>query len=364
MERTRGQPDSRAATWPGVSVVMAIRAGERHLQATVRQVLRQDYPGPLELVVVLGPARDRTERVALAIAATDPRVRLVEAPEDRASGALASAIREATYDVIVRVDGRGMLGPGYLRRAVEVLEGTSNGEQHGSSAAVAAGRESAFGEAVVRAMASRLGIDRGDRDNDGSRGSRRTNGRTGPMDTVYLGVFRRGDRTRDGQVHHAGGTVWFTPEMRVTYRPQPTPRTLAQQFYLNGQWQHALRRRYPGAFKGRAVAAPLAAITCLLGLVVCAVGLLAMSPPLVVGGLAIPVLCLITACLGAAFAGRGLSAGGKLWLPVTLLITHLAWGAGFLTSPPFLGHQVVGRSDTGTAGGARIRHHLTTPTNR
>jgi succinoglycan biosynthesis protein ExoA len=359
MERTRGQPEIRTAgARPGVSVVMAIRTGERHLQATVRQVLHQDYPGPLELVVVLGPAHDRSERVALAIAATDPRVRLVEAPEDRAAGELATAIREATYDVIVRVDGRGMLGPGYLRRAVEVLEGTSTGEQQKASGTSVPGRESAFGEAVVRAMTGRLRIDHGSRD-------RRLTGRTGPKDAVYLGVFRRNDRTRDGQVQHAGGTVWFTPEMRVTYRPQPTPRTLARQFYLNGQWQHALRRRYAGAFPGRAVAAPLAVIACLLGLTVAAAGVLAMSLPLVVGGLAVPALAVVVACLGAAFAGRGLSLGGKLWLPVTLLITHLAWGAGFLTSPPFLGHHpLVGRSESGTAGGARTRHHLTTPTHR
>jgi hypothetical protein len=340
---------------------MAIRTGERHLQATVRQVLHQDYPGPLELVVVLGPARDRSERVALAIAATDPRVRLVEAPEDRAAGELATAIREATYNVIVRVDGRGMLGPGYLRRAVEVLEGTSTGEQQKQSSTSVPGRESAFGEAVVRSMTRHLRIDHGS-----SGGDRRLTVRTGPKDAVYLGVFRRNDRTRDGQVQHAGGTVWFTPELRVTYRPQPTPRALARQFYLNGQWQHALRRRYPGAFPGRAVAAPLSVVACLLGLAVAVAGVLTGALPLVVGGLAVPALVLVVACLSAAFAGRGLSLGGKLWLPVTLLITHLAWGAGFLTSPPFLGHHpLVGRSESGTAGGTPTRHHLTTtPTHR
>ncbi|MGH3488072.1 MAG: glycosyltransferase, partial [Actinopolymorphaceae bacterium] len=89
MERTRGQPESRAAAWPGVSVVIAIRPGERHLQATVRQVLHQDYPGPIELVVVLSPARDRTERIALTITASDPRVRLVEAAADSQSGELS-----------------------------------------------------------------------------------------------------------------------------------------------------------------------------------------------------------------------------------------------------------------------------------
>ncbi|MGH3487237.1 MAG: hypothetical protein ACRDP8_04880, partial [Actinopolymorphaceae bacterium] len=345
-----------------------------------------------ELVVVLSPARDRTERIALTITASDPRVRLVEAAADSQSGELSAAIREATYDLIVRVDGRGMLGPGYLRRAVEVVEGTSTGEQNELSPAPVPTGESAFGEAAARAMTSRLGIDGGTRQacaqptcaqptsaqptsaqptsvqptsaRQASARPNKTTGRTGPMDAVYLGVFRRGDRTRDGQVHHAGGTVWFTPETRVSHRPRPTPRTLARQYYLNGQWHHALRRRYPSAFGGRTITAPGAVIGCLLALAVAAVGLLAMSVPLLVGGLAVPTLCVLVSCVGAAFAGRGLSAGGRLWLPVALLLTHLAWGAGFLTSPPFLGHPVVGRTDAGTAGDVRPRHDLTMPTSR
>jgi len=42
-----------------VSVVMPVRNEERHLAESVRSVLGQDYPGELEVVLAVGPSRDR-----------------------------------------------------------------------------------------------------------------------------------------------------------------------------------------------------------------------------------------------------------------------------------------------------------------
>ena len=42
--------------WPGVSVVMPVLNEERHLEAAIRRVLDQDYPGELEVIIAAGPA--------------------------------------------------------------------------------------------------------------------------------------------------------------------------------------------------------------------------------------------------------------------------------------------------------------------
>ena len=47
-----------------VSVVMPILNEERHLEEAVAAVLGQDYDGPLEVVLALGPSRDRTDEIA------------------------------------------------------------------------------------------------------------------------------------------------------------------------------------------------------------------------------------------------------------------------------------------------------------
>ncbi|NHC14653.1 glycosyltransferase, partial [Motilibacter deserti] len=66
-----------ARAWPPVSVIMPVLNEERHLRTAVRHVLEQGYPGELELVLALGPSRDRTDAIAEALAAADPRVRTV-----------------------------------------------------------------------------------------------------------------------------------------------------------------------------------------------------------------------------------------------------------------------------------------------
>src|SRR5438270_1915467 len=50
---------SSVMEFPPVSVVMPVRNEERHLAESVRHVLGQDYPGPLELVLAVGPSADR-----------------------------------------------------------------------------------------------------------------------------------------------------------------------------------------------------------------------------------------------------------------------------------------------------------------
>ncbi|MFW5899546.1 MAG: glycosyltransferase, partial [Jiangellaceae bacterium] len=110
--------------WPPVSVIMPARDEERHLAAAVARVLDQDYPGELEVVVAVGPSSDRTEAVARSLASADTRIRLVDNPDGRTPHGLNAAIKAARYDIVVRVDGHGLLSDRYIRRAVEVLHET------------------------------------------------------------------------------------------------------------------------------------------------------------------------------------------------------------------------------------------------
>src|ERR1700722_14033477 len=55
-----------SAVLPAVSVVMPVRDEERHLADSVGCVLEQEYPGGFELILAVGPSRDRTEAIARA----------------------------------------------------------------------------------------------------------------------------------------------------------------------------------------------------------------------------------------------------------------------------------------------------------
>ena len=245
---------------PTVSVIMPVVNEERHLAAAVRQVLGQDWTGALDVVLALGPSRDRTDEVATELAASDGRVTLVRNPSGRTPDGLNAAIAGSSGDVVVRVDGHSEIPTDYVSRAVAELEATGADNVGGTMDAQGS---TAFERAVAAAMRSPLGV-----------GSSRfhTGGTAGPVDTVYLGVFRRSalervggydprfTRAQDWELNHrirtSGGTVWFTPDLRVTYRPRATIPSLARQYLQYGQWRRVVAGTHSGTISVRYLAAP------------------------------------------------------------------------------------------------------------
>lgn len=321
---TSSSPDPSTA-YPPVSVVMPVRQEEHHLREAVGSVLAQDYPGPMEVVVAVGPGRDRTREVADAIAAEDPRVLVVDNPSGRTPDGLNAAIAASHHGIVVRMDGHGALSEGYVRRAVEVLEETGAANVGGVMLAEGVGD---LQQAVAVAMRSSLGI-----------GAARfhVGGEAGPADTVYLGVFRREwlervggydtafTRAQDWELNHrireAGGTVWFTPELTVTYRPRATLGDLARQFYTTGQWRRQVARAHPGTLNLRYLAPPVATALVAGG----AVGGLLWRPLW-----ALPLGYAVAATVGGAWIARRERPGVVARMPVVLATMHMTWGAGFL----------------------------------
>ena len=336
MTRPLADPTSEPSAgqqWPGVSVVMPVLDEERHLETAVRRVLAQEYVGPLEVVLAVAPSKDGTAAVAARLTAEDPRVRTVDNASGRTASGLNAAIAATTHPVVVRVDGHSVLPRGYIRRAVEVLQQTAADNVGGIMDPRGV---TPFEQAVARAMSSRLGIG----------GARfHVGGEPGPAETVYLGVFRRQvlerlggfderfTRAQDWELNHriraAGGTVWFSPDLRVSYRPRSSPRALARQFYRTGQWRREVLRRYPDTASPRYLAAPLTVVLVTVG---SALGLVAAAggPRWAVVGLVAPLGYGALFAGGSVVAGQGLPARARAWLPLVLSTMHLSWGLGFL----------------------------------
>ena len=321
--------DEQVATagLPAVSVVMPILNEERHLEEAVAAVLGQDYAGSVEVVLALGPSTDRTDEIAAALAAADSRVQTVPNPSGRTPEALNAALGASRSDIVVRVDGHGVLDPDYVRTAVELLEETGAANVGGLMDAEGV---TTFERAVAAAMTSRLGV-----------GASRfhTGGDSGPADTVYLGVFRREwldrmggydprfVRAQDWELNHrireAGGLVWFSPRLRVSYRPRPTLSRLARQYRDYGRWRRVVARTHSGTINARYLAPPVA----LLGVAVGGVSGLAWAPAWLV-----PAAYLVLTTVGGLSIRAALSWRERLLLPVILPTMHLSWGWGFLTS--------------------------------
>ncbi|MBA3530134.1 MAG: glycosyltransferase family 2 protein [Propionibacteriaceae bacterium] len=327
-----------ARDWPGVSVVMPVLNEERHLEASVRRVLDQHYPGDLEVIMAIGPSKDRTPEIAAALAAGDARLRVVDNPAGRTPHALNLAIAAARHDIIVRVDGHGELGDGYIARAVELLELTGAANVGG---VMDARGETPFEEAVACVYSTRLGL--------GGSTFHLESSPAGPADTVFLGAFRKAAiasvggfdesmlRAQDWELNYrlrqAGQVIWFSPELKVTYRPRSSLKALVRQMYQTGQWRREVVRRHPGTAGRRYLAPPLAVAGIALGMTAGLAGQLVGARWLKLGYLA-PLGYAAVVIAGTLSAPRSVSRAARTRLPIVLVATHLSWGTGFLVGLP------------------------------
>jgi succinoglycan biosynthesis protein ExoA len=323
---------------------MPVRNEEQSLAESVRSVLGQDYPGELEVVLAVGPSRDQTLQLSERIAAGDPRVTVVPNPTGHIPCAVNAAIKASRHSIVARVDGHALLPQGYLRTAVAQLRRTGAANVGGIMAAEGV---TPFQQAVAWAMTSPYGV-----------GASRfhTGGHPGPVDSVYLGVYRRAAieqvggydetylRAEDWELNHrirlAGGVVWFEPELRVTYRPRASVRMLAAQYFHYGRWRRVVARQHAGTINPRYLAPPAAVLVMVLGVLAGIAGLAGLLggaagvwPAILTCGFAIPALYAAGVIGVGLMAVRHLRFGVAARVPRVLATMHIAWGVGFLTSP-------------------------------
>jgi succinoglycan biosynthesis protein ExoA len=335
----------RVNEWPAVSVLMPVRDEEPYLADAVRHVLSQDYPGPIQLVVAVGPSKDQTARIAADLATSDQRLTVIENPTGQIPSGLNLALRAARYDIVARMDGHAMMRPGYLRTGIAELIRTGAADVGGVMAAEGI---SPFQRAVAWAMTSKIGV--------GS-ATWHTGGEPAPADSAYLGIYHRSAiqnaggwdetmlRAEDWELNYRiraqHGLVWCTPALQVTYRPRTTIRTLASQYWQYGRWRRVVMREHPETASFRYLAPPGAAVLVTGGVLAGIIGLAAGQPWLAVA-FAIPVLYLAGVTAASTLLSRGEPAEVRVRIPVVLATMHMSWGAGFLTSPRGL-HRVVSR---------------------
>lgn len=316
----------------GVSYVMPVLNEVEHVEAAVRSLTAQDYEGPMEIILALGPSVDGTDDLIHELAKADPRIRKIANDLGSTPGGLNVAIRASTYPIVVRVDAHSVLPANYTRIAVATLERTGADNVGGIMKAEGV---TPFQKAVAHAYGAPEGL-------GGT--PHHVGGKEGPTETAYLGVFRRDKlenvglfdedikRGQDWELNRrlrlAGGTVWFTPELQVIYRPRSSLRTLIRQFVATGIWRGELARRFGAANSIRYFVPPVAVlgilVTAIMGIVGLVTGIVWLVFALAVP--AIYALFVIVAGLRAMNAGLRTA----LWYLVVLPCIHFGWGIGFI----------------------------------
>jgi glycosyltransferase involved in cell wall biosynthesis len=312
---------------PAITVILPILNEEADLQNCISAILQQDYPGEIEIILALGPSKDKTNQIVSELAAANKRIKLVDNPTGQTAKGLNLAIKQSAFEIICRIDGHSEISNSYLSTAISIMQesGAVNvgGLMHADS-------QSGLQRTIAQAMRSKLGV---------GASKFHTGGKAGPSDTVYLGVYKKSAilaaggfderyiRAQDWELNHRilaqGGLIWFDPRLVVTYRPRKSISKLAKQYFQYGRWRRVISRQHPKTTNFRYLAPPVALVINLLSLIF---GVF-ISPIFL-----LPVLSyVVVLVIGGVIIGRKLA--DKLLMPIVLATMHVAWGAGFITSP-------------------------------
>lgn len=305
---------------PAVSVIIPARQAASHVTAAVRSALAQ-----AEVTEVVVAAADPETRWAVEALGED-RVIVVDNPEGTTPIGLNRALEKSRGEVIVRCDAHARLPAGFVARAVDSLQATGAANVGGRQVPVG---EGFFERAVALAMVSPLGA--GD-------ARYRIGGKAGPVDTVYLGAFRRSaleevdgfdetlERNQDYELNwrlrRRGHLVWFDPLLQVEYRPRGSVGDLWRQYFGYGYWKVAVLRRHPGSVRWRQLAPP--------GLVLGLSASLLAAPRAGRAALIVPGGYLAATAAAALTDAVRVRQPAAMVEPVALWTMHVAWGSGFI----------------------------------
>lgn len=317
---------------PPVSVIIPVLNEERFLYQAVSAILNQDYESDFEVILALGPSKDKTNEVARDLA-KDSRVKLINNPSGKTASALNEAIKNSKFDIIVRLDGHAIVDKNYLDNAVSTLMETNADNVGGLMQAEGI---SNFEKSVAAAMTSKFGV---------GNAPFHVGGTPGEVDTVYLGTFRKSALARVGyfdesfvraqdwelnyRIRKTGGKIWFNPKLVVSYRPRPNLKALSKQYFEYGQWRKQVTKKYPETISLRYLAPPITVSGLAIGFIFILLNFFTKISFFNIGWLAI-FSYLAVLILGFITIKGKISLKSRLLLFLVLPTMHLSWGVGFL----------------------------------
>jgi succinoglycan biosynthesis protein ExoA len=319
---------------PQVSVIVPVRNEERYVERCLSRLLGQDYPGErLEIVVVDSRSEDGTPGIVRGLiigrASARPVIRLIDDPGRERTTALNTGIRAASGEVIMRVDARSIVPLDYVQKCIETLDATGADNVGGIQQPIA---DAPMQEAIGLAMSHPFGV---------GNAQFRVGKKSGFVDTVYLGTFRRDVFNRVGlfddivpvlsedsdinqRIHDHGGTVYLNAEIRVYYYPRETLKDFSALYFRYGV------ARAGNLLKHRKLSGWRQAIPPLFVLSLATLGCLALIREAFGIGFAI---VLGTYVLSDLVVSASLSAGRGKWhlwprLLAVFPCMHFAWALG------------------------------------
>ena len=308
-----------------VTVVIPVRNEQDNILRCLESVSSQSY-ARLEILVVDGDSEDMTAAQVQHYAATvDDRVRLINNRERIIPSSLNLALRHASGELMVRVDGHSRLTPGYIERAVHHFSTGNWGGVGGRKDGV--GHTSA-GRAIAVAMSSPFGV---------GNSVYHYGTETQVVDHIPFGCYNvaiarslggwderfrvNQDFEFDFRMREAGHELLFDPQMKIDWDCRQSVRGLLSQYVRYGRGKARVAKVHPKSMALRHLAPPL-----LLAWLVAGVATLPFAP---VAGLAMLAPYVLGVVLASFVTARRVGRGDRRHLPLIFPAMHIGWGYGF-----------------------------------
>jgi cellulose synthase/poly-beta-1,6-N-acetylglucosamine synthase-like glycosyltransferase len=117
--RVRSRPVRQGGELPSVSMIVPAHDEEGAIERRLENLLALDYPAErLQIVVASDASTDRTDELVEAVAAHEPRVRLVRCPRGGKVAAQNHAVRETDSEIVAFSDANALWAVPALRKLV------------------------------------------------------------------------------------------------------------------------------------------------------------------------------------------------------------------------------------------------------
>lgn len=236
-----------------VSVVMPILNEEKYIENCIDSLLLQDYPVEcMEWIFVDGGSTDRTLEILSDYSLKySTLIKVLNNPEKIVPCAMNLGIAESKGKYIIRLDAHAEYASNYISKCVECL----NSVDADNVGSVAETKSKGFtGNAIAKMLSSKFGV---------GNSQFRTNGKSGYVDTVPFGAFRREVfnnyggfderlvRNEDNEINYRirknGGKVYLSDEINLTYYCRDTVKGISNMAKSNGKWNIITMKLCPGS---------------------------------------------------------------------------------------------------------------------
>lgn len=315
---------------PVVSVVMPVYNEEKYIGACIESLLRQDYDKSLmEWLFVDGNSEDGTREIVRSYIGRYPElISLLDNPKRIVPCGMNIGIERARGKYIIRLDAHAEYAEDYISKCVLCLDTTDAGNVGG---VVETAARTETGRTIAKVLSTKFGV--GD-------SQFRTNGKSGYVDTVPFGAFRREifetlggyderlargeDNELNYRIRKNGWKIYMSSDIRSKYYCRDTVKSLCSMAYMNGKWNVITMSLVPGSMGLR----HFVPFIFLMSLIVLGAGALAYHP---IGWLLLAEL-LLYAAYGTVFSSQKADGFCQLVRMLGICFTfHIAYGFGTLT---------------------------------